>query len=740
MLVNKHNSINSNDDVFFLFQINDKDAENRAACIMYTFIHRGLTAIYRSTNPNKYRGSTQSYPSLIISNITYADEGRYKCAATNEFGTGISKTVLFLNVTGTPPNVTISKRYYNGETGQNISLSVSIYSPQSALLSVDWLFHFTGGSRQINVSASDRYMGSSVLNPSLHIVNLTSDDIGNYTCKAVNWYLPLVNIEQQNYLGNFGESILIICSIAWPDSEMFSAVWVFYDARNDTQVHINASSKYELQLISKLSLLIKNLSFSDEGLYRCLASNSFGTGYSNWTSLLIQDIPVVVIGSESYNAKFGHSVTLECNVSTHTALTRIYWEQNSSGNVIILSSDLAGISGASIENPGLTINVATSSDSAWYTCVAENKFGIGKSKVSRLNVVGGTPIVTGHETVVITTYGMSVTLHVSIASSPGHFNIYWTKVMDIETTIIHDSTIGTSGGSLFNPSLTIHFPTVSDAGIYQCYATNAIGIGHSEHISLIVEGVGTNGVRGSTVDMPSLTIMFVTSTDSGYYTCIAENIIGVGTSRASNLKVIAGPPVVNIGSIFYTTIFGTPVTLDCFVTSEPPVIYVVWQKNVNGHLTTITHGAVGTQGISQTSPSLTILFPGKSDQGEYTCFAVNDLGQRGSLPTILKVSGDVPTVDVPLTSIIVDHGNDVSLSCTVYSIPQHTSVYWIKETERGKVVLNHGTTGTIGITVGNPTLYLKPAATTDSGLYTCLALNVIGTGVSRTITLTGKNL
>lgn len=104
----------------------------------------------------------------------------------------------------------------------------------------------------------------------------------------------------------------------------------------------------------------------------------------------------------------------------------------------------------------------------------------------------GKPIVTGHATVVITTYGMSVTLQVSIASSPGHFNIYWTKVMESETTIIHDSTIGTSGGSLFNPSLTIHFPTVSDAGIYQCHAKNAIGIGHGEHISLIVEGGNFN--------------------------------------------------------------------------------------------------------------------------------------------------------------------------------------------------------------------------------------------------------
>lgn len=51
---------------------------------------------------------------------------------------------------------------------------------------------------------------------------------------------------------------------------------------------------------------------------------------------------------------------------------------------------------------------------------------------------------------------------------------------------------------------------------------------------------GTNGITGITIDIPSLTIIFVTSTDSGYYTCNSENVVGVGTSRALNLKVNAG--------------------------------------------------------------------------------------------------------------------------------------------------------------------------------------------------------
>lgn len=78
------------------------------------------------------------------------------------------------------------------------------------------------------------------------------------------------------------------------------------------------------------------------------------------------------------------------------------------------------------------------------------------------------------------------------------------------------------------------------------------------------------------------------------------------------------------------------------------------------------------------------------------------------------------------------------MSCFVMSIPPHTNVYWVKNSSGSNVVLNHGTTGTIGMTVHNPSLTLKPAFPIDSGLYSCFALNVIGTGASRTVSLTGK--
>ncbi|CAG2214959.1 HMCN [Mytilus edulis] len=360
-----------------------------------------LKTITPSTNPEKYRGSSSSYPSLIVLNLTSSDVGSYRCAATNKFGTGISETSLYLNVTGLKPKVTTSKHFYNAEIGANLTLEVSIYSPHSALLSVKWIFDKRIFNQTINFNSSEKYIESAMENPDLTIVNLTVDNIGNYTC---------------------------------------------------------------------------------------IAENAYGIGKSEQIMLLIKDIPIVDICSEEYNATYGDSVTLECKVSSSNSLNAIYWERNSNGNVVNISAEFPGIQGVSIEHPGLTITVATLSDSGIYTCVAGNKYGIGRSNPTQLFVKGGIPVIKVHATVIHVTYGTNVTLHISIDSAPQHFYIYWIKILSNTTETIHNGSIGTTGGSLLTPSLTIHFPTVKDVGIYKCYARNTLGIGSSENMSLLIIG------------------------------------------------------------------------------------------------------------------------------------------------------------------------------------------------------------------------------------------------------------
>lgn len=51
---------------------------------------------------------------------------------------------------------------------------------------------------------------------------------------------------------------------------------------------------------------------------------------------------------------------------------------------------------------------------------------------------------------------------------------------------------------------------------------------------------GRSGITGSTLDVPSLTILNATLTDSGDYACVVKNGIGIGKSKISKLTVYGG--------------------------------------------------------------------------------------------------------------------------------------------------------------------------------------------------------
>lgn len=87
-------------------------------------------------------------------------------------------------ITGKSLSVTATRLFYNVELGDNVTLGVSIYPQESVLLSVQWVFHHKGIEQKINVSGSAKYFGSSLERPSLFIINLKTDDIGNYRCIA----------------------------------------------------------------------------------------------------------------------------------------------------------------------------------------------------------------------------------------------------------------------------------------------------------------------------------------------------------------------------------------------------------------------------------------------------------------------------------------------------------------------------------------------------------------------------
>lgn len=105
----------------------------------------------------------------------------------------------------------------------------------------------------------------------------------------------------------------------------------------------------------------------------------------------------------------------------------------------------------------------------------------------------GIPTVTGNHTLYIVPYGSSVVLDCAISAKPSLTNIYWKQQVENTQSIVYAGESGTSGATLNNPSLTIHFATLPDSGYYRCFGTNVAGTSNGPQINLIVTG-GKNSI------------------------------------------------------------------------------------------------------------------------------------------------------------------------------------------------------------------------------------------------------
>ncbi|CAG2206441.1 unnamed protein product [Mytilus edulis] len=319
-----------------------------------------------------------------------------------------------------------------------------------------------------------------------------------------------------------------------------------------------------------------------------------------------------------------------------------------------------------------------------------------------------------------------------------HRFIYWTQENDYgEIFTINSKATGYEGGNTSVPSLTISYPRFTNKGLYTCYARNVLGLGFSFKIHVDVKGdvpkVSVDSLNykvpfGSSVDLNCTVTAFPNHTITFWH----RNINDIITTITQDTEV----PLVEVNLAYYSTVYGTAVTLHCEINSDPQLVAVYWQKITSrGFRSTISPGTVGVQGLNLTHPSLTIEFPVTSDAGEYICFAVNAIGSSGSLPTLLKVFGATPVVTVSSDSFLSNYGKELTLHCNVTSSPVHSEVIW-KVKQNGVVrTITSQTSGIRGVTKDNPSLTINFVTLSDDGLYTCCATSIIGTGKSRSVRL-----
>eukprot|EP00105_Crassostrea_gigas_P045483 XP_019929631.1 PREDICTED: hemicentin-1-like [Crassostrea gigas] len=766
------------------------------------FWRRQVNGVYTriTIDNNRFFGGSTSNANLTISNVALSDQTSYQCSATNSAGTGNSGATT-LSVSGSAPLVQIDQDKYPSTSGNTVTLVCDVYSSLT-VSEVYWQRAVGGQFTRIDVSGTpEKYGGVTVSSPSLVVKSVTTGDAGEYRCVAVNiagtgqdttilevqGNLPRVTIEKDSYTVNEGNAVTLACTVlSSTSSNVISVLWQTIENGVSSTLNVNDPSKYSGASVSNPSLTILNAESSDNGQYRCTATNTVGTGESAITTLKVIAKPVFRITQNSYTVNYGTNVTLQVTISSPDApVLAVNWQHTSKAGVTNYVLVGGGkYDGATVGSPSLKILSSTFEDEGTYRCLVTSSAGSTTSGPISLTVIGNVPsVVIGSGSAVV--YGGQVTISCSISSNPSAQSMSWQKTLGGVTTTLD---IGINpryqGGTLSNPSLTISNVNLDDKGDYRCLATNIVGTGQSGPAVIDVTGgvptvttgsgstvyVGDNATvtcivsgtpaatsvswqrtinsvtttvnlndfskySGGTLATPSLSIFNVSKEDEGSYSCQATNVIGTGQSVTSAfLSVIGSAPVTIIGPDISVTV-GDQATISCSVTGYPLSTAISWQRIANGVRSNVDTSQARFSGGTVANPSLTINPVEGSDEGDYQCSATNYLGTSQSGTAFLDVMGSIPSVQIPSSSYTVAYSSQIRLQCVVNSIPPATSIGWIKTQQGVTTTINVSLSKYSGGTISDPSLRIYDADLSDEGSYVCSATNIVGTGTSQEMSL-----
>uniref|UniRef100_A0A4W3JWV4 Hemicentin 1 n=1 Tax=Callorhinchus milii TaxID=7868 RepID=A0A4W3JWV4_CALMI len=675
---------------------------------------------------------------LRLLKASTGDTGRYLCRAINIAGTAEKSFNVEVLV---PPSITNAGSPSEISVIFNREIMLECKVKGVPLPNIQWykdnrpLF---SGNPNVEVTDSGQ---------ALQIKSARLADQGHYQCSAVNAagkqfkefklnvYVP-PSIKGGNLTTDL--TVLLNSAVALECEARgvpLPAVTWYKDARP------LISSSHATYIERGKFLQISRAQVSDAGKYTCRVTSVAGTAEKpyNLDVYLPPNIDGTSDTPQQKKVIIGNSVTLECDASGHPPPT-LTWLKDGvpvehSNNVRVL------LGGRRVQILSIAL-----SEAGGYVCVATSIAGENEVKYNVDVLVP--PHIEGSEETTDTTVTVHHTLELECqaAGSPPP-KITWLKDgrplnVQVGVKILADGR-----------KLVISRAQVSDTGQYRCVATNEAGnqkrgfsvtvqvpptirsTGPSERsvvvhktltmqcvangipnptITWLKDGRPVNTARG-TIKLESagreLQIVNALLEDAGMYSCVATNRAG---EAQQHVRIhVHEPPSIEDGgqTVNRTVIANNPVQLECKASGNPTPA-VTWYKD---------NRPLGTGfGVSarERGQFLQIARAQVGDTGLYRCTATNVAGATEILYSLqVHVA---PTISGTSDTVAVVVNNPVRLECEARGIPA-PSLTWLKD---GSPVSSFS--DGIQVLSGSRVLALTSAQVSDTGRYTCVAVNAAG--------------
>ncbi|XP_065918202.1 receptor-type tyrosine-protein phosphatase S-like isoform X7 [Dysidea avara] len=340
---------------------------------MYQWMKRDSSSL-----PNKVSGANGAV--LTIPNLVESDEGKYYCTVTNQWDNSVSTDDVTLKVEAGLP---LFWRYpQNHFVSDSVEVIFDCFSNGSnSTITITWekdRKSYTSGVIQV-ITHSNGNSSSLTLN------RARVADSGKYRCRATN-------TDGNSTTSNEGELLILPQILTNPDDDT-----VFIG--QSTQLTCNASGTDIVYQWMKDGVVVSgansnmlnmtNIEESDEGVYKCVASNKGGQVESNPATITVYGPPIVQELPQQVHVVLDEEFKITCTASNdQDAPTNLMFSWRRLREQVEFNETTTDEDDSHTASSTLHISSVTYNDSGRYRCSVRNGDG---SAVTTFNLTVEVP-------------------------------------------------------------------------------------------------------------------------------------------------------------------------------------------------------------------------------------------------------------------------------------------------------------------------------------------------------------